>query len=177
MSCVVGLSDTVESDDVGEDQVRPFPSQQGASVAFGDFVVVLRATTPSSASQPGKHDITLLGRGGQSRSIVVFDFNHWPRDSVPDSTANVVDLVVAAESAQRSAIGPMVVHSAGAGGRTGCVIAVIEQMRMYSRMYSVHPFESVVALRQARADTVRTSQQYIFVHKAIVMVIMRNTGM
>jgi protein tyrosine phosphatase len=184
-SCVVGLSDanelavsvwlsTVSSDGAAS----AFPSQPGASVAHGDFVVVLKETTlPKGRRQPARHELTLIARGGQSRAITAFEFSHWPRDGVPTSSSELVDLVVAAEVVQRHAGGPMVVHSAGACGRAGCLIAVMEQTRMYSRTYRINPFASVVALRHARADAVRTPAQYVHVHEAIVRVIMRNTGL
>ena len=183
-SCLVGLSDSNELavsawlSAVGSDRAASaFPTQPGASVAHGDFVVVLKETVLQKGVQSARHELTLIGRGGQSRAVTAFDFIQWPRDGTPPSSSELVDLIGAADLAQRHSSGPMVVHSASACGRAGCLIAVMNQTRMYSRTYRVNPFASVVALRHARADAVRTPAQYVYLHEVVVKVIMRNIGL
>ncbi|XP_072173083.1 receptor-type tyrosine-protein phosphatase epsilon-like [Diadema setosum] len=133
---------------------------------YGDVTVSARHTEEREFGFVRKF---VVKKSEESRGLIHFQFTKWPDKSVPKQTSLLLRYLqeVKAEYATDDSA-PLLVHCSAGIGRTGVVItldSVVEQAKKTGKV-NIHGF--VQAIRESRQNMVQTDEQYVFVHEAVL---------
>ncbi|XP_019853323.1 PREDICTED: uncharacterized protein LOC100636373 isoform X2 [Amphimedon queenslandica] len=120
-------------------------------------------------------------KNGETRHLMHYQFLGWPDYGVPENGSDVIDVLDAARSMQgcfseyvtdpdRFPLHgpPMVIHCSAGIGRSGTFASLdycIDELRMTNK---VNVQECVRLLRQQRAFSIQTDEQYAFCYKTVL---------
>lgn len=124
-----------------------------------------------SATLPGVmlRKVALSDGSGRERHVTNVQLTEWPDFGVPQSTEGVRTVLDIMDyyRATSGASGPPVVHCSAGIGRTGSFIAIHASLWQLRSTGRCNVRETVVAMRQQRPGSVQTSEQYLFVFRAL----------
>ncbi|XP_031550541.1 receptor-type tyrosine-protein phosphatase F-like [Actinia tenebrosa] len=107
----------------------------------------------------------------ETRMIKQFHFTGWPDHGVPKSATFLLAFVRQTAKMNPPDAGPMVVHCSAGVGRTGTFIVIDTMLQQIAQEKTVDILNCVTQLRKQRNLMVQTEQQYIFIHDALLDVI------
>ncbi|KAM5170210.1 receptor-type tyrosine-protein phosphatase R [Mantella aurantiaca] len=115
--------------------------------------------------------ILTLKQGSQSHIVKHYWYTSWPDHKTPDSAQPLLQLMLDVEDDRKTFTGrgPVVVHCSAGIGRTGCFIATSIGCRQLKEKGVVDVLSIVCKLRVDRGGMVQTSEQYQFVHHALIL--------
>lgn len=108
----------------------------------------------------------------EHRRVMHFQFQEWPVNGVPQSTAPVLAMLHEVHSATRKSPAPVVIHDAAGAGPAGTVVAIehgISALESKAANKTVDVKGIVTRIREDRGGLVQTDAEYIFVHKTLCM--------
>ncbi|KAI3410032.1 hypothetical protein GPALN_006396 [Globodera pallida] len=92
-----------------------------------------------------------------------FHWRSWPDHGVPRSDLATLRLMFHLHNIERS-----VVHCSAGIGRTGTLVAIFVAYQTLQRGQQLNLFQLVRSLRQQRAQSVQTLDQYLYIYNAIL---------
>uniref|UniRef100_A0A2C9KP11 protein-tyrosine-phosphatase n=1 Tax=Biomphalaria glabrata TaxID=6526 RepID=A0A2C9KP11_BIOGL len=111
--------------------------------------------------------LELIKKDEISHSVTQFHFYSWPDQNVPSSPWGLLEFYCKVSSFQTSK--PIVVHCSAGVGRTGTFIGLCDLIDQARETGRVDFFDTLVRLRQDRMWMIQTVEQYIFLHKAVLV--------
>ncbi|XP_052778123.1 receptor-type tyrosine-protein phosphatase alpha-like [Mya arenaria] len=120
--------------------------------------------------------LALQKDGEEERIVYHFQFTAWPDKSVPKYASSLVHFRQKIVTTAVKDKGPIIVHCSAGVGRTGTFIALNVLTEQTSTVGYVDPVGCVNSLRRQRLDMVQTSEQYIFLHMALLETLMLSTS-
>ncbi|XP_061181081.1 receptor-type tyrosine-protein phosphatase mu-like [Saccostrea echinata] len=103
----------------------------------------------------------------ERRKVIQFHFTGWPDCEVPSNVNALLCFRNLVKKGRPNSDGPIIVHCSAGIGRTGTFIALDYLLEEGSTMESVDIINCVSKLRQQRAHSVQTKEQYIFLYDAL----------
>ncbi|XP_038267421.1 receptor-type tyrosine-protein phosphatase R isoform X1 [Dermochelys coriacea] len=112
-----------------------------------------------------------LKQGSQSQNMKHYWYTSWPDHKTPDSAQPLLQLMLDVEEDRMASAGrgPVIVHCSAGIGRTGCFIATAIGCHQLKEEGVVDALSIVCQLRVDRGGMVQTSEQYEFVHHALIL--------
>ncbi|XP_060565351.1 receptor-type tyrosine-protein phosphatase mu-like [Ruditapes philippinarum] len=110
-----------------------------------------------------------VSKEDEHRSLTHLHYTAWPDKTVPEDVTTLLEFRKRLKSTPTTSEGPMVVHCSAGIGRTGTLIAIDRLIEEGLDKGSVNVFECVKNMREQRVKMVQTLEQYIYIHKALVM--------
>jgi len=101
--------------------------------------------------------------------VAHLQFTGWPDFGVPQTPAEIVDLVRVTDYF-RTRLGwerPVVTHCSAGIGRAGTFIAIHQASHLIRCGQRPKIMDLVYTMRQCRAGMVQTDQQYLFIHRTV----------
>eukprot|EP00668_Euglena_longa_P032195 GGOE01041493.1.p1 GENE.GGOE01041493.1~~GGOE01041493.1.p1 ORF type:complete len:421 (-),score=132.24 GGOE01041493.1:37-1161(-) len=160
---------------------RYWPKKAGTTAKYGDYTIRM----VEEGALPDHEEITkrvlqVQAPGGQSRTVIHYQYSGWPDHGVPSDSHGFVQLLeetnahLAAAAAAHEA-GPVLVHCSAGVGRTGVFItahAVLTRLALHLRAGVPEPFpynlvRTVCQLRWCRSHLIQTLDQYAFCYSVI----------
>lgn len=104
------------------------------------------------------------------RSLLHFQFLAWPDYGIPSSGSCITNLVFAVREAQAKACSqaPVVVHCSAGVGRSGAFCTIDNAMCELDQRNKVNIQAVVRKMRQQRAFSVQTEEQYEFCYRTLL---------
>ncbi|XP_046561914.1 uncharacterized protein LOC124270894 [Haliotis rubra] len=102
------------------------------------------------------------------RRLKQYHFTAWPDKEVPEDVGTLVDFHRLVKKEQSTGKGPAVVHCSAGIGRTGTWIALDYLIQQAKAEGVVDVFECIVRLRHQRMNVIQTTEQYVFLHEALM---------
>ncbi|XP_067667631.1 receptor-type tyrosine-protein phosphatase kappa-like [Haliotis asinina] len=102
------------------------------------------------------------------RKLKQYHFTAWPDKGVPEDVGTLVDFHRMVKKEQSTGKGPTIVHCSAGIGRTGTWIALDYLIAQAKAEGVVDVFECIVRLRHQRMNVVQTTEQYVFLHEALM---------
>ncbi|KAM7181553.1 receptor-type tyrosine-protein phosphatase R isoform 3-T3 [Macrochelys suwanniensis] len=112
-----------------------------------------------------------LKQGSQTQNVKHYWYTSWPDHKTPDSAQPLLQLMLDVEQDRMASAGrgPVIVHCSAGIGRTGCFIATAIGCHQLKEEGVVDALSIVCQLRVDRGGMVQTSEQYEFVHHALIL--------
>lgn len=115
----------------------------------------------------------------ETRVVVHCQFTSWPDHGVPSTAAHILDFIDLVRKHQREGLGqldwsghpngpPIIVHCSAGIGRTGTFCTIDICIQRLNDSQGVNLLETVQHIRNQRAQSVQTRDQYIFCYQAIL---------
>eukprot|EP00117_Sycon_ciliatum_P013588 scpid66091/ scgid14198/ Receptor-type tyrosine-protein phosphatase R; Phosphotyrosine phosphatase 13; Protein-tyrosine-phosphatase SL len=111
----------------------------------------------------------------EARIVRHFLFKGWPRVGIPLSTDPVLDFIDTIVDANVNSA-PIIIHCSAGTGRTGTLAAIKMGMQQFEATGLVNPLAYLRVLRSCRGGSVQTFKQYLFVHRALLTHMRRNSS-
>ncbi|XP_052777233.1 receptor-type tyrosine-protein phosphatase epsilon-like [Mya arenaria] len=143
-------------------------------IEYEDFLIKNRGTEYFSDFVIRK--LSIQKTHGEERKLFHFHFTAWPDKKVPRYASSLVNFRHKVETTIVKGNGPVVVHCSAGVGRTGTFIALNVLSEQANTMGYVDPVGCVNTLRRQRVDMVQTSEQYSFLHMALLETLMLSTS-
>ncbi|XP_040284893.1 receptor-type tyrosine-protein phosphatase H [Bufo bufo] len=140
---------------------------------YGDITVTVTSETILSEWTIGDFSIKHAKEPG-IKYVRHFHFTAWPDHGVPDSTSSIIQFrnLVREYMDERKSSGPTVVHCSAGVGRTGTLIALDYLMQQIEKEQCIGIYSFVEKMRIHRNLMVQTEEQYIFLNKCMVDLIL-----
>ncbi|XP_055884823.1 receptor-type tyrosine-protein phosphatase epsilon-like isoform X2 [Biomphalaria glabrata] len=155
------LTRTVENGKIKCEQYWP----EKGTLHFGKIKVKLLYTETFADFSIRK--LELIKKDEISHSVTQLHFHSWPDQNVPSSPWGLLEFNHKVSSIQTSK--PIVVHCSAGVGRTGTFIGLCDLIDQARETGCVDFFDTLVRLRQDRMWMIQTAEQYIFLHKAVLV--------
>ncbi|KAL4216294.1 Protein tyrosine phosphatase [Mactra antiquata] len=107
-------------------------------------------------------------KDNERRTVNQLHYTAWPDKSIPKNVTSLVEFRQRVKSTHTLSQGPVVVHCSAGIGRTGTYIAIDLLTEEGLTEGSVDVFGCIRNMREQRVNMVQTSDQYEYVHRAIV---------
>ncbi|XP_044137653.1 receptor-type tyrosine-protein phosphatase H [Bufo gargarizans] len=140
---------------------------------YGDITVTVTSETILSEWTIADFSIKHANEPG-IKYVRHFHFTAWPDHGVPDSTSSIIQFrnLVREYMDERKNSGPTVVHCSAGVGRTGTLIALDYLMQQIEKEQCIGIYSFVEKMRIHRNLMVQTEEQYIFLNKCMVDLIL-----
>ncbi|XP_072022932.1 uncharacterized protein [Amphiura filiformis] len=102
-----------------------------------------------------------------SRELTQIHYTEWPDKDVPKHCTPVLKYIKQVKKHHNGKT-PLLIHCSAGAGRTGTIIAIHAMMDLADSMKQVDIYNFVCSMRNNRPHMVQTSDQYIFVHDALL---------
>ncbi|XP_072024594.1 uncharacterized protein [Amphiura filiformis] len=141
--------------------------EKGSNEVFGDFVV-------SFDREEQKHEdfllrfFTITKEGEGTRNVVQLHYVNWPDKDVPKHCTPVLQFLKEVNEHYQDKKAPLLIHCSAGAGRTGALIGIHAMMEMAEHRGQVDIYNFVFSMRNNRANIVQTSEQYAYVHDAML---------
>ncbi|XP_064605560.1 receptor-type tyrosine-protein phosphatase kappa-like isoform X2 [Liolophura sinensis] len=135
--------------------------------SFGSFIVQLESSV-ELADFTLRTFLVYNAVTEETRTIKHFHFTSWPDHGVPRHPLAVLLFRKKIVSASTLCSGPTVVHCSAGIGRSGCYIALDILIQQAAREKRVDVYNTVVRLRQQRANLIPSLEQYVFLYEALL---------
>nr|XP_022313204.1 uncharacterized protein LOC111118170 [Crassostrea virginica] len=109
-----------------------------------------------------------IKKGIEERQVTQYQYTDWYTTQVPSSVDSVLMFRNLIMSDVTENDGPIIVHCSAGTGRTGTFIALDYLLREGLETGTVDVVAFIRALRQQRAYAVQSTDEYIFLHDALV---------
>lgn len=106
-----------------------------------------------------------------SREVRQFQFTAWPDHGVPDHPTPFLMFLRRVKTMNPIDAGPMIIHCSAGVGRTGCFIVIDSMLERLKYESTIDIYGHTTCLRAQRNYTVQTEDQYIFIHDAVLEVV------
>ncbi|WAR24853.1 PTPRT-like protein, partial [Mya arenaria] len=143
-------------------------------IEYEDFLITNRGTEYFSDFIIRK--LSIQKRHEEERKLFHFHFTAWPDKKVPKYASSLVNFHYKVETTIVKENGPVIVHCSAGVGRTGTFIALNVLSEQATTVGYVDPVGCVNTLRRQRVNMVQTSDQYIFLHMALLETLMLSTS-
>ena len=133
----------------------PYEVENGDSKHFESFLITV---------------LTLKKRNHpESRTIYHAHYQKWPDHGVPSGTKDALEFLAQVNSYRQSTrtTAPILLHCSAGIGRTGTFCAIDIGIQRFLETKTVDIASTVVKMRQERAGSVQTEDQYVFVYLAL----------
>ncbi|VDM41738.1 unnamed protein product [Toxocara canis] len=137
------------------------------TLVFGDITVVCL----HSSALPGEPKVCVTwlslkcNKTGKRQTVRHIHWKDWPEHSVPDVSLTPLNIFTVV----RDSKGPVVIHCVDGVSRTGTILGIEFILeKMLHGEASDDSTEMIKELRRQRALAVRTSMQYIYIHREII---------
>ncbi|XP_061181077.1 receptor-type tyrosine-protein phosphatase epsilon-like [Saccostrea echinata] len=110
----------------------------------------------------------IVRRGEETRRVTQYQFMVWPDTKVPLNLEALLCFRNISKNSISPNEGPIIVHGSAGIGRTGTFIALDYLLEKGFKEGSVDVKNCVINLRQQRAFSIQSVDQYIFLHDALV---------
>eukprot|EP00117_Sycon_ciliatum_P015954 scpid23947/ scgid15590/ Receptor-type tyrosine-protein phosphatase R; Ch-1PTPase; NC-PTPCOM1; Protein-tyrosine phosphatase PCPTP1 len=111
----------------------------------------------------------------ETRVVRHFWFKAWPDFGIPlytDQVLSFIDTVMDANVDDA----PVIIHCSAGIGRTGTLIAIKMGMQQFEAEGRINPLQYLESLRNCRGGCIQTFDQYLFVHRALLTYMSRNSS-
>lgn len=102
-----------------------------------------------------------------AKAVTQFHFTSWPDRGVPETVDSLLRFRDLVKNDRPEQDGPVIVHCSAGIGRTGTFIALDYLLDEGAVMESVDVINCVSKLRQQRAHSIQTKEQYIYLYDAL----------
>ncbi|XP_048580701.1 receptor-type tyrosine-protein phosphatase S-like isoform X3 [Nematostella vectensis] len=104
----------------------------------------------------------------EERYVYQYHFTVWPDKGVPQYATAVLGLRRKITKDSLPGARPWVIHCSAGVGRTGAFLVIDAMLRQAKKQKTVDIFNYVKAIREDRPHMVQTSEQYVFIHLAVL---------
>ncbi|XP_078319787.1 tyrosine-protein phosphatase non-receptor type 7-like isoform X1 [Crassostrea virginica] len=108
-----------------------------------------------------------IKKDNEVKDVTQFHFTSWPDRGVPDKVENLLHFRNLVKNGRPDSDGPIIVHCSAGIGRTGTFIALDYMLEEGTERESLDVINCVSKLRQQRAHSIQTKEQYIFLYDAL----------
>lgn len=159
---------TLLSENGREKSHQYWPNAIGDTMQVKDLTITM--TREYEERDQYVHRMFYLLYGVQERTVHHFQFLPWPDHGVPSSTPAFIDFRGKIREAvlDTGDAGPIVVHCSAGVGRTGCFVTIDIQLEKFIQENIIDIYTALAIVRQFRCKLIQTSDQYVFVHQAVV---------
>eukprot|EP00051_Salpingoeca_urceolata_P029852 m.7489 g.7489 ORF g.7489 m.7489 type:complete len:438 (-) comp2950_c0_seq2:30-1343(-) len=155
--------------EAGRQKCRKYWPALGSMSTFGPITVYHeKREEPTEDYMVNTFHVTC---NGETRIITHFHYVTWPDHGVPRSPVSVMRMLASIRDLQPNDDVPIVIHCSAGCGRTGSLTAIDYTWQLLKEKgldASFDIFETVARLRQQRLAMVQTTDQYLFVYKAVL---------
>uniref|UniRef100_F1L6E4 Phosphotidylinositol phosphatase PTPRQ n=1 Tax=Ascaris suum TaxID=6253 RepID=F1L6E4_ASCSU len=145
-----------------------FPQTNGSTNQFNQFTIRCTANKRMNdlTCSIVCRDLSLKTDGAEPILIKHYQWIEWPDHGVPKSDQSILRLL----DTVRMSIRPIVVHCSAGIGRSGVIVATEYVLEALTCLQDCSDMSVVLKeLRRQRAGIVQTVQQYLFVHRLLLL--------
>ncbi|XP_062584088.1 uncharacterized protein LOC134245857 isoform X2 [Saccostrea cucullata] len=137
----------------------------GNAGEFGPFSIIVQKEDSMDKFTIRKFIVRM---GEETRRVTQYQFTVWPDTKVPHNLEALLCFRNISKNSISPNEGPIIVHGSAGIGRTGSFIALDYLLEKGFKEGSVDVKNCVINLRQQRAFSIQSVDQYIFLHDALV---------
>ncbi|PAA56637.1 hypothetical protein BOX15_Mlig010339g2 [Macrostomum lignano] len=142
-----------------------WPKSPGESQTYGDVTVTCQSVDDQEDLVTTELTIT---QRDSCRSVTHLQFTSWPDFGIPHAAGSFLKFLDQVRSVAKERRGPVLVHCSAGIGRTGTFLTVDIAMRRLVDTGEVDLLGTVLKLREQRAGSIQTAEQYVFCHLALL---------
>ncbi|XP_056019632.1 uncharacterized protein LOC125670753 isoform X2 [Ostrea edulis] len=132
---------------------------------FGPFSIIIQKEEKLDKFTTRK---LIVRMGEETRRVTQFHFTVWPDTKVPQNLEAFLCFRNITKNSLHPNEGPMIIHGSAGIGRTGTFIALDYLLDKGFKEGNVDVKHCVITLRQQRAFSIQSVDQYVFLHDALV---------
>ena len=143
-----------------------WPDGQGGVLSLGPLSLVL--LSENHRADTIFRTILIRTVDGKERKVFHMQYVRWPDQGIPQSSAPLMEIIVALGRSPLSTQTPIVVHCSGGVGRTGVFITLHVALALFQLEKPVSVPHVVQYLKLCRTGMVQRKDQYLFAYYAIL---------
>ncbi|XP_052762039.1 receptor-type tyrosine-protein phosphatase kappa-like [Mya arenaria] len=159
---IVMLTNLVED---GKDKCEQYWPHPGTSKDYGIYYI--SCLNEDEYVDYIRREFT-ISKGRETRELHHLHFTCWPDKGVPEEVTGIVEFRLRVQNIPSQFDGPVLVHCSAGVGRTGTYIALDILTKEGEIEGSIHIPGCVINMRHDRANMIQTTNQYVFLHRALV---------
>ncbi|CAI8010576.1 Receptor-type tyrosine-protein phosphatase alpha [Geodia barretti] len=142
------------------------------TLSFGPFNVTITGQQILADYTTREFSVQLTESSEPALSVTQFHFTAWPDHGVPDYATSLLAFHKKVKKHHKPFMGPITVHCSAGVGRTGTLITIDCVLEQLQEEKVVDIAGVIIHLRTQRMKMVQSLEQYIFIHDAILEVLM-----
>ncbi|XP_060572359.1 receptor-type tyrosine-protein phosphatase alpha-like [Ruditapes philippinarum] len=146
-------------------------TKEGTSSQIGDIIIYTEAENVFSTFTVRRLRISNVNNPGKERVITQHHYTAWPDKNVPRTTTSLLEFWHRVRQNDATKSHPWLVHCSAGVGRTGTFIAIDKLYDQAIDQGFIDIFQCVKDLREQRVNMVQTKNQYMFLHKIMLEIL------